>query len=174
MRVHLLLLGGLAACHPGRGTVDARWLDQAEPLKIVTEGRAGWCPSSGMILVEATEEDRAAAVHWHFDSLGPSSHKLEVPTVPDSTVTGASAVLRYVHLDEVRGYRSLSGELTVESIDSSAVTGRLTAVLQRIGEADSTSLEMSFDRVPLVVDSTLCVAPKAAPDTLAPTPATVP
>jgi hypothetical protein len=47
-------------------------------------------------------------------------------------------------------------------------------VLQRIGEADSTSLEMSFDRVPLVVDSTLCVAPKAAPDTLAPTPATVP
>lgn len=174
MRLHLLLLGGVAACSSGRGMVDARWLDQAEHLEIVTEGRAGWCPSSRMILVEATDEDRAAAVHWHFDSLGPSSYRLEVPTVPDSVVTGASAVLRYVHLDEVRGYRSLSGELTVESPDSSAVSGRVTAVLQRTGESDSTTLEMSFDRVPLVVDSTLCVAPKAVPDTLAPTPATEP
>ena len=170
MRAHLLVLGALAACHPGRGTVDARWLDGADHLDIVAEGRAGWCPASGTIMVEGTDEDRAAAVRWHDDSLKSRSWQLEVPTVPDSAVTGASAVLRYVHLDEVRGYRSLSGELTVASIDSASVTGRFSALLQRIGEADSVRLTMSFDRVPLMVDSTLCVVAPPPPDTLPPHP----
>lgn len=158
--------------------VDAQWQVADEHVAVVAEGRAGWCPGSGMVLVDAVDGDRTAGVHWHFDSLAPATYRLEMPTVPESTVTGASAVVRYVHLDEIRGYRSLSGVLKVERIDSSKVTGEVTSVLQLSGGSDSTALTMTFDRIPLVIDSTLCVAPKPAPDTLAdtlaPSPATEP
>lgn len=174
MRAHLLLLGALAACGPGRGMVNAQWQVGEEQVDFAAPGRAGWCPASGMILVDATESDRAVGVHWHFDSLAPASWALETPTHPDSTVTGASAVMRYVHLDEVRGYQSLSGELTVESIDSQAVSGHLSTTLHHAGESDSTIMTMTFTRVPLVADTTLCVTPTPAADSLAPTAATEP
>jgi hypothetical protein len=169
MRAHLLVLGAVTACGLGKGGVDAAWQVAGERHEVTTEGRSGWCPAASMILVEGTEGDRAVGVHWHYDSLVPATWQLEPPTVADSVVTGASAAVRYVHLDEVRGYRSLSGELTVTAIDSSTVSGRVTAVLQRVGEPDSTALTMTFDRVPLVVDSTLCPPPRLASDTLAPT-----
>ena len=174
MRAHLLVLGAVTACGLGKGSVDAEWQVAGERHEVTTEGAAGWCAASGMILVEGTEGDRAVGVHWHYDSLAPAVHQLEPPTSADSAVTGASAAIRYVHLDEVRGYRSLAGELTVRAIDSATVSGSVTAVMHRVGESDTTVLAMTFDRVPLVADSTLCVAPKAAPDTLAPTPATEP
>jgi hypothetical protein len=174
MRAHLLVLGALAACGGGRGMVDARWQVGDDDVEVSTEGKGGWCPSTSVILIEGIEGDRAVGVHWHYDSLAPGSFELEPPAGPDSAVTGASVGARYVHLDEVRGFRSLSGRLTVRAIDSSAVSGSLTAMLQRVGETDSTTLTMTFDRVPLVLDATLCVAPKAVPDSLAPKPATEP
>ena len=174
MRSYWLVLGALAACSGGRGVVDARWQVTGEELEIDAPGKGGWCPSYSLILIEATDGDRAVGVRWHYDSLAPGAWDLEPPTDLDSVVTGASAAVRYVHLDEVRGYRSLSGRLTVRAVDSSTVSGDVTAVLQRIGDADTATLTMTFDRIPLALDATLCVPPRAAPDTLAPPPATRP
>lgn len=167
MRAYLLLVGALAACGTGRGKVHAEWQVAGEEKEFSTEGEGAWCASSGRAFVAGLEGDRAVGVHWHFDSLVPATFELEPPTSPDSTVTGASAAARYVYLDEVRGYRSLSGQLAVTKIDSATVSGRLNAIMQQLGQPDSMTLTMTFDRIALVADTTLCVAPKPATDSLA-------
>jgi hypothetical protein len=165
MRAHFLLLGALTACTPEEGKVTALWQVGGEEIEVAGAGEGKWCPASGRILVDATEGDRAVGVLWHFDSLVPASYPLGAPTGTDSGVTGASAAARYVHLDEVRGYRSLSGQLTVKGIDSTRVSGEVTALLQRIGEPDSINMTMIFKGIRLAVDSTVCGIPTPAPDT---------
>jgi hypothetical protein len=165
MRASVLLLAALAACGPRPGTVQARWETPQGEVKVDVRGKAGWCPETRTILVDATQQDDAVGVFWRYTGGGPVPGALELGPPPDSTGEGApaNAALRYVHLDEIRGYRSLSGTLTLGAADSSAVSGTLTARMQRVGEADTTPLAMEFHAVPLVRDATVCVAPPAPP-----------
>jgi hypothetical protein len=163
MRSSLFLLALVAACGPRPGTVQARWQGSQGEIEVRVEGQGSWCPETRTVLIDATQGDDAVGVFWRYPAggLGPGEVELGLP--PDSTGEPApgSAALRYVHLDETRGYRSVSGTLTLSAADTTAVTGTLAAKMQRVGEADSTDLAMEFHAVPLFRDPTVCVAPPA-------------
>src|SRR6478736_6349898 len=165
MRASVLLLAAVAACGPRPGTVQARWQGATGPGTLDVVGKGTWCPDTRTVLVDATEEDEAVGVFWRYPATGMVAGTLDLGLPTDSTPEQApgSAALRYVHLDEVRGFRSLSGTMTLTAADSTHVTGTLTARMQRVGEADTTGLEMEFHAIPLVRDVTICVAPPAPP-----------
>jgi len=165
MRASLLLLVGLSACGPRPGTVQARWQGPQGPVAFEAKGQGAWCPETRTILVDATKGDDAVGVLWRYAEGGPATGTLELGLPPDTTPmqTPGTAALRYLHLDEVRGYRSISGTVTITGADTTALTGTLTAKMQRVGEVDSTELAMEFHAIPLVRDVTVCVAPPAPP-----------
>ena len=165
MRASVLLLAAVAACGPRPGSVQARWQGATGPGALDVGGTGVWCPETQTVLVDATEGDDAVAVFWRYPATGLVAGTVDLGLPTDSTEERApgSAALRYVHLDEVRGYRSLSGTLTLTTADTAFVTGTLTARMQRVGEADSTGLEMEFHAIPLVRDPTICVAPPPVP-----------
>ena len=173
MRASLLLLIGLAACGPRPGTVTARWVGSQGPVEFEAPGVGSWCPETRIVLIDATKGDDAVGVLWRYEGEAPATGTLALGLPPDSTPTQtpATAALRYLHLDEVRGYRSITGSVALTAADTVAVTGTLTARMQRVGEVDSTELEMTFHAIPLVRDVTACVAPPApAADSAAATP----
>lgn len=150
------LLAALAACRGGPGRVDAEWgpTDSVPALRGVAE--AGWCAERQLVLVQTTDQDRAVGFTWHFDSLRPDSVAVAAPTADDSLVPYASAALREIRNQEVRGYRSVSGTLRITAVDSGRISARLRAVMQRIGRPDTTTLTAEFRAVPMRRDTTLC------------------
>lgn len=161
MRASVLLLAAVAACGPRPGTVQARWQKATEPGQLDVAGIGAWCPETRTIMVDATDGDDAVGVVWRYPATGLAAGTFALGLPTDSTADAApgSAALRYVHLDEVRGFRSLTGTLTLTAADSTHVTGTLTAQMQRVGEVDTTGLEMEFHAIPLARDVTVCVAP---------------
>jgi hypothetical protein len=164
MRASVLLLAAVAACGPRSGSVQARWEGSTGPIELDVAGVGVWCPETRTVLVDATEGDDAVAIFWRYPENGLAAGTVDLGLPTDSTVERApgSAALRYVHLDEVRGFRSLSGTLTLTAADTTTVTGTVTARMQRVGETDSTGLEMEFHAIRLVRDVTVCVAPPGA------------
>ena len=150
------LVGALTACGPGAGNAKAHWLGTAVDVSMTAPARGSWCPVSRTVLVEATAGDRATGVSWRFDSLRPGVYPVGLPATADSAGSGASVAARYIQLDEVRGYRSINGTLTVTSIDTTSISAKVAATLQRVGEPDSIHYTATFHAVRLQRDSTLC------------------
>jgi hypothetical protein len=107
-------------------------------------------------MVEAAEDDRVVGVVWRYDSLVAGTFPIATPAAPESVSTGAAVAARYVHLDEVRGYRAVSGAWRVTKVDSTTLSGTVDGTLQRVGEADTVHFTASFERVPLTRDTTIC------------------
>lgn len=151
-----LLVGVLAACGPNAGNAKAHWVGMAVDVSLAAPARGGWCPNSRTVLVEAVSGDRAAGFKWRFDSLRPGSYPVGLPATGDSLGSGVSAAARYIQLDEIRGYRSINGTMTVTAVDTTRISATVSATLQRVGEPDSVHLTATFHAVPLQRDTTLC------------------
>lgn len=152
----LALSAGIAACGAKAGTATARWTGGGVDEEVSGVAVGGWCPSDGTVLLEVQEEDRIAGLSWRADTLRPDSAVINLPS--DSLIPGnyASTAARYVHLDEVRGYRGVTGMARVTSADTLAFSATVDARLQRVGEQDTVHFIATFDRVPLLRDVTLC------------------
>lgn len=150
----LALVATIVACAPRSGRAEARWTVNGVEVEVAGTPRGGWCPSTKTILLEVTEDERVAGLAWRYDSLVPGEVVVTPP--PDSFALGAWFAVRYVQLDEVRGYRSLAGTMQVTSVDTLRITARVTATLQRVGEEDTVHVTARFDRVPLTLDPSLC------------------
>jgi hypothetical protein len=152
----LSLSAGLAACGSKAGTGTARW--EGPGVEVAVEGKAlgGWCPASGAVLLEVSDGDRVAGLSWRADTLVADSSVINLPNDADTAGTYASAAARYVYLDEVRGYRGVTGMARVTSADTLAFSATVEARLQRVGEQDTVHFIATFDRVPLSRDETLC------------------
>ena len=165
MRTLLLLpVLGLAACGSTAGTGTARWTAAGGDVTVAGKATGGWCPASGVVLLEVSEGDRLAGLSWRADPLVADSAVIELPNVADSVADSAAAVprayasvaARDVFLSEVRGYRGVSGMARVTSADTLAFSATVEARLQRAGEIDTAQFTATFDRVPLTRDLTLC------------------
>ncbi|HVX87659.1 MAG TPA: hypothetical protein VG940_01940 [Gemmatimonadales bacterium] len=157
MRKLLFILSGsflVAGCTTGRGT--AHWTGPGVDERVSGTAMAGWCPASGTVLLEVSEEDRIAGLSWRGSPLVADSAPLNLPNDADTAGTRASAAARYVYLDEVRGYRSVTGMARVTSADTLAFSATVEGRLQRVGEQDTVHFIATFDRVPLTRDQTLC------------------
>jgi hypothetical protein len=108
------------------------------------------------VLLEVSEEDRIAGLRWRGSPLVADSAPLNLPNDADSAGTRASAAARYSYLDEVRGYRSVTGTARVTSADTLAFSATVEGRLQRVGEDDTVHFIATFERVPLSRDQTLC------------------
>ncbi len=150
------LIGALAACGPGAGNGKAHWVGTAVDVSLAAPARGGWCPTNRTVLVEATAGDRATGFSWRFDSLSPGVYPVGLPATADPAGSGASVAARYIELDEVRGYRSINGTLTVTAVDTTTISARVAATLQRVGAPDSVHYTATFHAVVLQRDSTLC------------------
>ena len=150
------LVGVLAACGPYAGNAKARWVGTAVDVSLAAPARGGWCPVSRTVLVDAAAGDRATGFKWRFDSLKPGTYPIGLPGAADSLGSGASAAARYIQLDEIRGYRSINGTMTVTAVDTTKISATVSATLQRVGDPDSIHLTATFHAVPLQRDSTLC------------------
>ncbi len=150
------LVGALTACGPGAGNGRAHWVGTLVDVSLTAPARGGWCPISRTVLVEANAGDRATGFSWRYDSLSPGVYPVGLPATADSARSGASVAARYIQLDEVRGYRSIVGTLTVTAVDTTAISARVAATLQRVGEPDSIHYTATFHAVALQRDSTLC------------------
>lgn len=151
------LLAMLLGCGLRDGRASAHWTTARGAADLSAAATAGWCASSRTILVQATDADRVVGLTWRYDSLVPGTVPLTPPSSPDSTPLGsASAALRYVADGEVLGFRSASGMLRVNAVDTTMLDARLEAHLQRVGRSDTTLFTAAFRRVPLVRDTTLC------------------
>ena len=157
MRTLLFLpLLGLAACGSQAESGRARWTGQGVDVEVSGEAQGGWCPESGTVLVEVSADDRIAGLSWRADPLVPDSAPLNLPNDADTSRTRASAAARYLYLDEVRGYRAVTGTARVTSADTAAFSATVEGRLQRVGDQDTVHFIATFDRVPLVRDVTLC------------------
>lgn len=145
-----------AACGPPPGTATARWVGPGVDQEVTGKALGGWCPPSGTVLLEVQDGDRIAGLSWRAESLVVDSSVINLPSPADSTGTYASVAARYVYLDEVRGYRGVTGTARVTSADTLAFSATVDARLQRVGEADTVHFIATFDRVPLTRDVTLC------------------
>ena len=151
-----LLTGSLLASGCGTAQGTARWTGPGVDERVAGKAVGGWCPASGEVLLEVSEEDRIAGLSWRGSPLVADSAPLNVPNDADTIGTRASAAARYVYLDEVRGYRSVTGVARVTSADTLAFSATVEGRLQRVGEQDTVHFIATFDRVPLVRDETLC------------------
>src|SRR5437868_9302180 len=131
------LVGALAACGPRAGDGEAHWVGPGVDISLKGKATGGWCPVSRTVLVEVIDQDRAAGLSWQFDSLRPGVYPVVLPAEADSVRSGIAVVARYIQLDEVRGYRSLIGTVTVTAVDTMKITARIAATLQRVGNPDS-------------------------------------
>ena len=157
MRMLLLtVVAALAACGNGPGTGTAQWTGVGVDETVHGKAQAGWCAESRTVLLEVSAEDRVAGASWRFDSLAPGEFPLAPPVPADSARVAAAAAARYVHLDEVRGYRALTGTLRVTAVDSTEISATVEGLLQRVGEIDTLQFTARFHRVPLSRDETLC------------------
>lgn len=147
---------GLAACGSMAGTGDARWTGEGVDVAVAGKALGGWCPTSGVVLLEVSDGDRIAGLSWRADPLVTDSAVLNLPNDADTLVTHASAAARYLQLDEIRGYRSVTGMARVTSADTLAFSATVDGRLQRVGETDTVHFIATFDRVPLTRDLTLC------------------
>lgn len=147
---------GLVACGSKAGSGHARWT--GPNVDITVEGKAlgGWCAESGMVLVEVSEGDRIAGLAWRADPLVADSAPLNLPNDADTVGTHASTAARYIYLDEVRGYRGITGVARITSADTLAFSATVDGRMQRLGEEDTVHFTATFDRVPLTRDLTLC------------------
>ena len=152
----LSLLMAVSACGPGAGNAMAHWSGAGVDVSLAGPARGGWCPASRTVLLDLTEDDRVAGLVWHYDSLVPGRDSVGPPGSPDSVIGGASVAARYLSLDEVRGYRSLSGMLQVIAVDSTQISAKVDASLQRVGAVDTVHFTAEFYRIPLTQDTTLC------------------
>lgn len=150
------LLVMLMACSGRAGRVEVRWGPADSAQQFRGDASAAWCAERRLVLLQATDADRAVGLTWHFDSLVRDSVAVAAPTADDSLVPYASAALREIRNQEMRGYRSVSGTLWITAIDSTRISARLHAVLQRIGRPDTTTLTADFRAVPMQRDTTLC------------------
>lgn len=150
------LVGALAACGPRAGHVKAHWTGTTVDVSLAASARGGWCPARRAVLVDAIADDRATGFSWRYDSLKPGAYPVGLPASSDSAGSGVSIAARYIQLDEVRGYRSINGTLTVTAVDTTMISARVAATLQRVGEPDSIHYTATFHAVPLQRDSTLC------------------
>lgn len=150
------LVSALAACQVGGGRVDARWGPPDTLSHLRGPATAAWCAERQVILVEATDKDRAVGFTWHFAALQPDSAPLVPAMTGDSVQAGASAALRDVKVQELRGYQSVSGLLRVTAVDSARLTAHLDGVMRRVGRRDTTYLTAEFQNVALIRDTTLC------------------
>lgn len=152
----IIFVGVLAACGPKAGMGSARWTGTGVDEQVAGKAVGGWCPATGAVLVEVSDEDRVAGLSWRGMPLVADSAPLDLPNDADSIGTRASAAARYVYLDEVRGYRAVTGMAQVTSADTLAFTATVEGRMQRVGEQDTVHFTATFDRVPLVRDVTLC------------------
>jgi hypothetical protein len=150
------LVGALAACGPRVGNGEAHWVGPGVDIALKGKATGGWCPNSRTILVEAIDKDRSAGFAWQFDSLRPGVYSVALPAAVDSIRSGISVAARYIQLDEVRGYRGVIGTVTVTAVDTMAISARVAATLQRVGNPDSVHFTATFHAVALARDSTLC------------------
>ncbi|HWA40605.1 MAG TPA: hypothetical protein VG712_03280 [Gemmatimonadales bacterium] len=151
-----LLSGSLLAVGCARGQGTAHWTGPGVDERVAGAATGGWCPASGEVLLEVSEEDRIAGLSWRGSPLVADSAPLNLPNDADSVGTRASAAARYVYLDEVRGYRSVTGVARITSADTLAFSATVEGRLQRVGEQDTVHFIATFDRVPLTRDETLC------------------
>ncbi|HEX7918874.1 MAG TPA: hypothetical protein VF454_05680 [Gemmatimonadales bacterium] len=157
MRTLLLLpVFGLLACGSQAGSGHARWTGLGVDVSVTGKGRGGWCAESGMVLLEVSEGDKIAGLSWRAAPLVADSAVLDLPSDTDTVGTHAAAAARYIYLDEVRGYRAITGMAHVTSADTLAFSATVEGRLQRLGEEDTVHFTATFDRVPLTRDLTLC------------------
>ena len=157
MRMILCALAGLlAGCGPYAGNAKAHWTGAAVDVALAAPAEGGWCPNSRTVLVDAIDGDRATGFKWQFDSLRPGTYPVGLPTTSDSLGSGISVAARYIQLDEVRGYRSTNGTMTVTAVDTQTNSAKVPATLQRVGDPDSIHYTATFHRVALQRDTTLC------------------
>lgn len=157
MRTLLLLpVLGLAACGATPGAATARWTGMGVDVAVDGAAQGGWCPASGVVLLEVREGDKIAGLRWRADSLVADSSVINLPSIADTAGTYASVAARYNYLDEVRGYRGVTGLVRVTSADTLAFSATVDGRLQRVGEQDTVHFTATFDRIPLTRDETLC------------------
>lgn len=150
------LVSALAACTGAGGRVDARWGPPDTVSRMRSAATGAWCPERGVVLVQATDQDRAVGFSWRFDTLRPDSIPLTPAATGDTIGRSASAALRDVRLQELRGYQSVAGLLRVTGVDSTRISAHLEGVMLRVGRADTTPLTADFRNVVLRRDTTLC------------------
>ena len=150
------LIGALGACGPGTGKGEAHWVGTGVDISFAAPAHGGWCASTRTVLVEAIDRDRATGFSWRYDSLRPGVYPVGLPSTADSTGSGAAIAARYLQLDEIRGYRSIAGTVTVTEVDTTTISAKVAATLQRVGEQDSVHFTATFHAVELRRDSTLC------------------
>lgn len=157
MRALLLLpVLGLAACGPTPGAANARWTGPGVDVAVTGVAKGGWCPASGVVLLEVRDGDRIAGLRWRADSLVADSSVINLPGPADTIGTFVAVAARYLYLDEVRGYRGVTGWARITSADTLALSASVDGRLQRVGEQDTVHFIAHFDRVPLTRDETLC------------------
>lgn len=152
----LALTAGIGGCAPRTGTGTARWVGPGVEEEVSGPASGGWCPASGMVLLEVQQDHRIAGLSWQATPLVPDSAVIDLPSTEDLPGTHAAAAARYVYLDEVRGYRGVAGTARVTSADTLAFSATVEGRLQRVGEMDTVHFIATFDRVPLTRDVTLC------------------
>ena len=152
----LLPVLGLLACGSQAGAGHARWTGPGVDIAVTGRALGGRCAESGMVLLEVAEGDRIAGLSWRADPLVADSAVLDLPDDLDTVGTHAAAAARYVYLDEVRGYRAVTGMAHITSADTLAFSATVEGRLQRLGEEDTVHFIATFDRVPLTRDLTLC------------------
>jgi len=152
----LLPVLALAGCGSKAGTGHARWTGLGVDVEVAGKALGGWCAESGMVLLEVSQGDRIAGLSWRADTLVADSAALNLPNDADTVGTHAAAAARYIYLDEVRGYRGITGVARITSADTLAFSASVDGRLQRLGEEDTVHFTATFDRVPLTRDLTLC------------------
>jgi hypothetical protein len=159
--LHLPLVAALAACGNAPGTATAQWVGIGAGSNVDEQvtgpARAGWCAESGTVLLEVQVEDRVAGALWRFDTLAPGSFPIALAVASDTVRPSAAIAARYLYLDEVRGYRGLSGTLQITVVDSTEISATAAALVQRVGETDTLRFTATFNQLPLVRDETLCM-----------------
>ena len=164
------LAGLTLACGPRGARVSARISGAVFHARLAGPARASMCRSRGVLVLEGSQGDDGVAMVWFFgDSLKADSVPLGPPIwrrpgAIDSLRSTASGAYRRTTDIDVIGYQTRTGWLRVLPGRDGSVAAAFAAVFDRSGAAESLWVTGRFDDVRPQDDSTLCLIPRAAPD----------
>ncbi len=156
----LLALGcraGRAARGPAAGQLELHWRDSARAVTLLASAEARWCAQDTLLELLAIHRDTAFGLALLArDSLRADSFPVFQSGVFAPGRPQASAALRTLGVNDLKGYTSTWGVVQLSAVSARRVSGSFDFRAKLSGGTDTLHLTGSFDRVAVLAAGQPC------------------
>lgn len=150
----LVLAAVLAACGgggPSSAQLSLTWRNDARQGDLIATATATACARTRLVELVAAKGDTGIAILLlPVDSVPvPGVLPVASPLTRSEPRPAAMVAVRWFETISVDGFESTGGEVTLDAVDATGLTGRFQVRLQSVEAIDTLVVEGRFDRVPL-------------------------